>query len=266
MLVGFCPPPSSDRKPIIILKVGRTAAAAASHTGGLTGSDDVLNAAFRRCGALRVHTISDLFDMAEILCPATATAGKPPIHRHQCRMPGAIATDALISDGGALADLAPETVQQLDEFLPPQWSHHNPIDILGDASSDRYAKTLEVVAPDPNSDGLLVILTPQAMTNPTQTAEKLKSYSKLRKPLLASWMGGVEVSAGTQILNQANIPTFPYPDTAVRLFNYMWRYTYNLRAIYETPSLPADCEIETSGCATAAKILTAARQNNIALY
>src|SRR6476661_8783072 len=257
--------PVAIDKPIIILKVGRTAAAAqaaASHTGALTGSDDVLNAAFRRCGALRVHTISDLFDMAEILAKQPRPQGNRLSIVTNAGGPGAIATDALISDGGALADLAPETLQQLDEFLPPQWSHHNPIDILGDASSDLYAKTLEVVAPDPNSDGLLVILTPQAMTNPTQTAEKLKSYSKLGKPILASWMGGVEVSAGTQILNQANIPTFPYPYTAVRLFNYMWRYTYNLRAIYETPSLPADCEIETSGCAIAGKILTAACQNN----
>src|SRR6476661_7216113 len=257
--------PVAIDKPIIILKVGRTAAAAAaaaSHTGALTGSDDVLNAAFRRCGALRVHTISDLFDMAEILAKQPRPQGNRLSIVTNAGGPGAIATDALISDGGALADLAPETLQQLDEFLPPQWSHHNPIDILGDASSDLYAKTLEVVAPDPNSDGLLVILTPQAMTNPTQTAEKLKSYSQLGKPLLASWMGGVEVSAGTQILNQANIPTFPYPDTAVRLFNYMWRYTYNLRAIYGAPSLPADCEIETSGCAIAGKILTAACQNN----
>jgi len=252
-------------KPIIILKVGRTAAAAAaaaSHTGALTGSDDVLNAAFRRCGALRVHTISDLFDMAEILAKQPRPQGNRLSIVTNAGGPGAIATDALISDGGALADLAPETVQQLDEFLPPQWSHHNPIDILGDASSDCYAKTLEVVAPDPNSDGLLVILTPQAMTNPTQTAEKLKSYSKLRKPLLASWMGGVEVSAGTQILNQANIPTFPYPDTAVRLFNYMWRYTYNLRAIYETPSLSAHSDLWSPDRSAAANIVTSARKND----
>jgi acetyltransferase len=118
----------------------------------LTGSDDVLNAAFRRCGALRVHTISDLFDMAEILAKQPRPQGNRLSLVTNAGGPGAIATDALISDGGALADLAPETVQQLDEFLPPQWSHHNPIDILGDASSDRYAKTLEVVAPDPNSD------------------------------------------------------------------------------------------------------------------
>jgi acetyltransferase len=232
-------------KPIIVLKVGHTEAAAkaaASHTGALTGSDEVLNAAFRRCGVLRVHTISDLFDMAEILAKQPRPKGNRLSIVTNAGGPGAIATDALISDGGELSVLAPETLQQLDQFLPSQWSHHNPIDILGDASSDRYAKTLEVMVNDPNSDGLLVILTPQAMTNPTQTAEKLKAYSQLGKPVLTSWMGGAEIAAGTQILNQANIPTYPYPDTAVRLFNYMWRYTYNLRGIYETPSLPVDSD------------------------
>lgn len=251
-------------KPIIILKVGRTdaaAKAAASHTGALTGSDDVLNAAFRRCGALRVHTISDLFDMAEILAKQPRPKGNRLSIVTNAGGPGAIATDELISGGGTLAELAPETKQKLDEFLPPQWSHHNPIDILGDASCDRYAKTLEVVAPDPNSDALLVILTPQAMTDPTATAEKLTAYNKLGKPLLTSWMGGVEIAEATELLNKAKIPTFPYPDTAVRLFNYMWRYSYNLRAIYETPLLSSDCEIGADARATAAKILNAASQS-----
>lgn len=246
-------------KPIIVLKVGQTEAAAkaaASHTGALTGSDAVLNAAFRRCGVLRVNTISDLFDMAEILAKQPRPKGNRLSIVTNAGGPGAIATDALISGGGALSELAPETLEQLNQFLPAQWSHHNPIDILGDASSDRYAQTLEVVASDPNSDGLLVILTPQAMTNPTLTAEKLKAYSKLGKPILSSWMGGAEIAAGTQILNQANIPTFPYPDTAVRLFNYMWQYTYNLRGIYETPSLPADSEIHAPDRILAAQILT----------
>ncbi len=235
-------------KPIIVLKVGHTEAAAkaaASHTGALTGSDEVLNAAFRRCGVLRVHTISDLFDMAEILAKQPRPKGNRLSIVTNAGGPGAIATDALISGGGTLSELSPETLIELDRILPAQWSHHNPIDILGDASCDRYAQTLEVVADDPNSDGLLVILTPQAMTDPTHTAEKLKAYSQLGKPILSSWMGGNEVAAGTQILNQANIPTFPYPDTAVRLFNYMWRYSYNLRGIYETPSLPADSDLFT---------------------
>ncbi|MDX2255664.1 MAG: bifunctional acetate--CoA ligase family protein/GNAT family N-acetyltransferase [Pseudanabaenaceae cyanobacterium bins.39] len=252
-------------KPIIVLKVGHTEAAAkaaASHTGAMTGSDEVLNAAFRRCGVLRVHTISDLFDMAEILSKQPSPKGNRLSIVTNAGGPGAIATDALISGGGELADLTPETVESLNQFLPPQWSHHNPIDILGDASCDRYAKTLEVVADDPNSDGLLVILTPQAMTNPTATAESLKNYSDLGKPLLTSWMGGEEIAAGTKILNQANIPTFPYPDTAVRLFNYMWQYTYNLRGIYETPILPADSDLFTPDRALVSQILTQATQSD----
>ena len=201
-------------KPIIVLKVGHTEAAAkaaASHTGALTGSDEVLNAAFRRCGVLRVHTISDLFDMAEILAKQPRPKGNRLSIVTNAGGPGAIATDALISGGGELSELAPETIQKLNQFLPAQWSHHNPIDILGDASSDRYAQTLEVVADDLNSDAMLVILTPQAMTNPTLTAEKLKVYSQLGKPILSSWMGGAEIAAGTQILNQANIPPFLIP-------------------------------------------------------
>ncbi len=252
-------------KPIIVLKVGHTEAAAkaaASHTGALTGSDEVLNAAFRRCGVLRVHTISDLFDMAETLAKQPRPKGNRLSIVTNAGGPGAIATDALISGGGTLSELAPETIQKLNQFLPAQWSHHNPIDILGDASSDRYAQTLEVVADDPNSDAMLVILTPQAMTNPTQTAEKLKSYSKLGKPILSSWMGGAEIAAGTEILNQANIPTFPYPDTAVRLFNYMWRYTYNLRGIYETPSLPVDSDLHAPDRQLAERILAQATKSD----
>jgi len=252
-------------KPIIVLKVGHTEAAAkaaASHTGALTGSDEVLNAAFRRCGVLRVHTISDLFDMAETLAKQPRPKGNRLSIVTNAGGPGAIATDALISGGGALSELAPETIQKLNQFLPAQWSHHNPIDILGDANSDRYAQTLEVVADDPNSDAMLVILTPQAMTNPTQTAEKLKSYSKLGKPILSSWMGGAEIAAGTEILNQAKIPTFPYPDTAVRLFNYMWRYTYNLKGIYETPSLPVDSDLHAPDRQLAERILAQATKSD----
>jgi acetyltransferase len=126
----------------------------------------------------------------------------------------------------------------LNELLPPHWSHNNPIDILGDASPERYVATVEIAAKDANSDGVLVILTPQANTDPTRTAEQLKPLARLDgKPILASWMGGADVAAGETILNRSNIPTFPYPDTAVRVFNYMWRYTYNLRGLYETPIL-----------------------------
>src|SRR5947209_10613860 len=147
--------------------------------------------------------------------------------------PAVLATDALIEEGGEIADITPETVQALNGVLPAQWSHGNPIDILGDGGPDRYAKALEIAAKDPNSDGMLVVLTPQAMTDPTQTAEKLKPYANaLKKPMLAAWMGGPEVAAGTDILSRAGIPTFPYPDTAARAVQYIFRYTYNLRGLY----------------------------------
>lgn len=229
------------RKPIIVIKAGRTAQAAqaaASHTGTLTGSDEVLSAAFRRSGVLRVDTIEDLFSMAETLARQPRPAGRRLTVLTNAGGPGVLATDALVSGGGQLATLSEQTRAALDGFLPPAWSHGNPVDILGDADPERYARALEVTGADENSDGLLVILTPQDMTEPTLTADRLKAYARLPgKPVLASWMGGSEVSAGERILNDAGIPTFGYPDTAARIFNYMWRYSYNLAGLYETPTL-----------------------------
>jgi acetyltransferase len=226
-------------KPIIVIKAGRTEAAAkaaASHTGVLTGSDEVLDAAFRRSGVLRVQNIAELFYMSEVLAKQPRPQGPRLAIVTNAGGPGVLATDALISTGGEIADLTDETIKRLDTILPPHWSHRNPVDILGDAASETFAAAVEIVARDPHVDGLLVILAPQAMTNPTQTAEQLKPLAKLEgKPLLASWMGGAETAAGTQILEQAGIPVFPFPDTAARVFCYMWRYSYNLRALYETP-------------------------------
>ena len=231
-------------KPIIIIKPGRSAAAAkaaASHTGSLTGSDEVLEAAFRRSGVLRVGSIADLFYMAEVLSKQPTPKGPRLTIVTNAGGPGVLATDALIMGGGELSELTPETMAEYNAVLPATWSHNNPVDIIGDASPERYAKALEIAAKDPNSDGMLVILTPQAMTDPTRIAEQLKPLAKQEgKPLLASWMGGVDVAAGEEILNRANIPTFPYPDTAARVFNYMWQYADNLKALYETPAMPED--------------------------
>jgi acetyltransferase len=231
-------------KPIIIIKPGRSAAAAkaaASHTGSLTGSDEVLEAAFRRSGVLRVGSIADLFYMAEVLSKQPTPKGPRLTIVTNAGGPGVLATDALIMGGGELSELTPATMEAYNAVLPATWSHNNPVDIIGDASPERYAKALEIAAKDPNSDGMLVILTPQAMTDPTQIAEQLKPLAKQEgKPLLASWMGGVDVAAGEEILNRANIPTFPYPDTAARVFNYMWQYADNLKALYETPAMPED--------------------------
>ncbi len=226
-------------KPIIVIKPGRTAAAAkaaASHTGSLTGSDEVLEAAFRRSGVLRVNNISDLFYMAEVLAKQPRPAGPKLAIITNAGGPAVLATDALVTSGAETSELSQQTMEALNAVLPAAWSRNNPVDILGDAEPARYAKALEIVAKDPSADGMLVILTPQSMTDPTKTAEQLKPYSKIEgKPVIASWMGGTEVGAGEEVLNRAGIPTFPYPDTAARAFVYMWRYSYNLRGLYETP-------------------------------
>jgi len=252
-------------KPIIVLKAGRTEAAAqaaTSHTGALAGSDEVLNAAFRRCGVLRVDNISDLFDMAEVLSKQPKLPqGNRLIILTNAGGPGVIATDAFIQGGGKLAELAPDTKAKLDQILPPHWSHSNPVDILGDADSDRYAQALEVTAADPNSDATLVILTPQAMSQPTETAEKLIACAQTHsKPILASWMGGESVAPAMQALNEAAIPTFGYPDTAAHIFNYMCRYSSNLRALYETPQLPPDSDEFTPDRERVQQIFHQARQ------
>jgi acetyltransferase len=228
-------------KPVIVIKAGRSEAAsraAASHTGALTGSDDVLDAAFRRCGALRVQNIADLFYMAEVLSKQPRPRGPRLTIVTNAGGPGVLATDALIATGGALTTLSPESLKQLDSFLSPYWSHSNPVDILADADAERYVKALDIAAKDPESDGLLAIIAPQGLADPTQVAERMKPYAQSSgKPILASWMGGNGVAEGTAILNTAGIPTFNYPDTAARAFTYMWRYTYNLRGLYETPAL-----------------------------
>ena len=228
-------------KPIIVIKGGRTAQAAqaaASHTGSLTGSDEVLDVAFRRVGVVRVNTIAEVFYLAEALAKQPRPRGPRLALVTNAGGPGVLATDALLQNGGALAELAPETLATLDGLLPEYWSHGNPIDIIGDAGPDRFAQTIAAVAKDPTTDGLLVMLTPQAMTDPTRTAELLAPYARgTHKPIIASFMGGAQVAEGEAILTRAGIPTFPYPDTAARVFASMWRYADNLRSLYETPTL-----------------------------
>jgi acetyltransferase len=171
-----------------------------------------------------------------------------------------LATDALIESQGELAQLSPSTLKALDLFLPPAWSRGNPVDILGDADPERYVRTLEVIAKDSNIDGLLTILTPQAMSDPTATARGLTRYATVpHKPVLASWMGGETVKTGEHLLARAGIATFAYPDTAARIFTSMWRLHYNLQALYETPYLLPWGEIAPAGHERALAIIAAAR-------
>jgi acetyltransferase len=252
------------RKPIIVIKAGRTEAAAqavASHTGTLTGNDAVLDAAFRRVGVLRVKTIEDLFDMAEVLSKQPRPKGPRLALVTNAGGPGVLATDMLISEGGKIAALSEESVQKLNETLPSHWSRNNPIDVLGDADADRYGKAIEIVSSDPNNDGILAIVTPQAMTDATAIAKGLQKFKRPPgKPILASWMGASEVAEGEAILNASGIPTFQYPDAAARSFCYMWRYSDSLRALYETPALSAGELDNSAGRARVETMIRGARE------
>jgi acetyltransferase len=229
----------SFSKPIIVIKAGRSEAAsraAASHTGAMTGSDEVYDAAFRRCGVLRVQSIAELFHMADVLGKQPRPAGPRLTILTNAGGPGVLATDALLAGHAELAPLSAESEKALSAFLPAHWSHANPIDVLGDAGPERYARALDIALDDPNSDGLLVILAPQGMTNPEQVAERVKTHAKGHaKPLLASWMGGRGVARGVEVLNASGIPTFSYPDAGVRAFESMWSYSERLQSLYETP-------------------------------
>ena len=229
-------------KPIIVIKPGRTEPAArlvAVHTGQGAEHDDVLEAAFRRGGVLRAHTIADVFYLADVLAKQPRPQGSRLAIVTNARGPGALAVDALVGQGGSLAELAPPTVATLDALWPGSPTRTNPVDVGDDAEPARFARAVEAVGIDPGADGLLVILAPQAGTDPSATAEALRPIlRRIRKPILASWMGGGEVGPGESILSQAGVPTFPYPDTAARLFTAMARHGDNLRTMYETPTLP----------------------------
>ena len=252
-------------KPIIVIKAGRTAAAAkaaASHTGSLTGSDEVLDTAFRRCGVLRVTEIGEMFDMAAVLGTQPAPKGNRLTIVTNAGGPGVLATDELVTGGGELAPISSETIEILNQHLPAAWSHSNPIDVLGDAPPERYAKAIELAAADPNSDGLLVVLTPQSVTDPLGTAEMLKPYAHIEgKPILSSWIGGAVVAEAKKVLGEAGIPTFDYPDRAARVFNYMTRYRENLNGLYETPSAIFEDEGGAPDRNAAAAIVDAVRQS-----
>jgi acetyltransferase len=227
-------------KPIIVIKPGRTAAAAkaaASHTGALTGQDEVLDAAFRRCGVVRVNTIAELFNLSEALDKQPRPNGPCLTMVTNSGGPAVLATDALLADGGRLAELSADTMEQLNQCLPRHWSHQNPIDIIGDADAERYTKAVELAVKDPATDGLLIILAPTGLTDPTTVAEQMTQYAKIPgKPVLASWMGGLDVAKGISILTQAGIPAYDYPDSAARVFHLMSSYSANLQALYETPA------------------------------
>ncbi len=226
-------------KPIVAFKAGRfteSARAAASHTGAMAGVDAVYEAAFQRAGIERIFQIEDMFDCAELLARQQPPKGDRLAIITNAGGPGVMTSDAVIDRGGKLAAFSEETLAKLNESLPRFWSHGNPVDVLGDAPPERFAKALEIVLSDKGVDAVLVILTPQAMTDATATARAVGEVaSRAHKPVLAAWMGGQMVSEGMQLFNEAGIPSYGTPEQAVRAFMHLVSYAQNLATLHETP-------------------------------
>jgi acetyltransferase len=226
-------------KPIIILKAGKSlegGKATLSHTGSVAGNDAVFDAAFQRAGIIRVETIAELFHSAQALALQPRPQGNRLAIVTNAGGPGVLATDYLTTRGGKLAPLTEATMQKLNDFLPSSWSHNNPVDVLGDASAETYRRALEACLSDETVDGVLTILTTQAVTSPTEVAQEVvKAAQNTRKPVLAVWMGERDVAEGREVLELGKIPNYRYPESAVSVFLKMWNYSRNLELLYETP-------------------------------
>jgi acetyltransferase len=226
-------------KPIVAYKAGRfheSALAAASHTGAMAGDDHVFDAVAERAGIERVYHLNDMFDCAELL------SHHPPPESSRLAIvtnaggPGVMATDTLIEQKGTLAPISNETIARLDATLPAIWSRGNPIDVGGDATAQRFAEATSVVMEDDAVDAVLVVLTPQVMTDPTETAHEVGKIAQMgKKPIIAAWMGGSSVESGVNILTQAGVPAYSTPEQAVTSFMHLVSYARNLETLYETP-------------------------------
>ncbi len=227
-------------KPVIVVKSGRNESgtrAAVSHTGAMVGGDDVFDAAVQRAGAVRVLTVNQLFAAAHTLASGTRVEGPRLAIVTNGGGPGVMAADRASDLTVPLAELAPQTIDKLSEVLPAHWSHSDPVDILGDADSGRYKAATEIVLADPGVDGLLVLLTPQAMTDPTACAEGvIEAAKEANKPILACWMGENLVNEGRARFAAAGIPQFNSPEGGVDAFGYLACYRRNQKALLQAPT------------------------------
>jgi len=226
-------------KPVIVLKVGRHAVgsrAARSHTGALVGADDVFDAAVRRAGVVRVNTIGQLVAAAQALSAHISPRGNRLAIVTNGGGPGVMAADRAADLGIPLATLAPETIAALKEALPQAWSHGNPVDLIGDAGPERYRAAVSACLADPGVDGVLTILTPQAITDSSRTAEEVIAAAKVStKPLLACWMGREQVTEARRAFSRSHIPAFGTPEPAVEMFAHVSSYYQNQRLLLQTP-------------------------------
>jgi acetyltransferase len=231
-------------KPVIVVKGGRAeegARAATSHTGALAGADVVYEAAFRRAGMLRVNEMEELFDAAATLARSAPQRGDRLVIVTNGGGAGVLATDRLIEGGGHLASLDAATIDKLNKVLPPTWSHGNPVDIIGDADADRYAKAVGVLLQEPNIDALLVAYCPTAISSSGEAAKGLigalaQSSTAPAKNVFACWMGDANVQDGRAQLVAAKLPDYETPERAVRAFMYLVRYRQSQDLLLETPS------------------------------
>lgn len=237
------------KKPIIVYKAGRfpeSAQVAASHTGAMASEDAVYDAAFQRAGIARVYDIGDIFSIAELIGRNKIPRGSRLGIITNAGGPGVMATDTLIAQHGELAKLSDETLDQLNENLPAIWSHGNPVDVLGDARAKRISKATQIVLEDKGVDAVLVIITPQAMTNPVATAKEIGSLvSTTSKPILAAWLGGKSMREAFEALAEAGIPSYKTPEQAIGAFMTLVAYSRNLETLYETPKdIPVEFSID----------------------
>ncbi|SME94798.1 acetyltransferase [Tistlia consotensis] len=251
---------ASRAKPVIVIKGGRHAEgakAASSHTGALAGSDAVYEAAFRRAGALRVQTLEELFDAAETLAtasPARRGAADRLAILTNGGGPGVLATDALIDQGGRLAELAPETIATLDAALPATWSRGNPVDIIGDAPGSRYSAALEALLADPGVDAVLVMNCPTAVADPGEAAgaviETVQAARarEIRRPVFTNWLGDPAAQASRRLFAANRLPTYDTPERAIRAVMHLVRYRRGQEELLETvPSIPEGHQPDTQG-------------------
>lgn len=226
-------------KPVILVKVGRHAAgskAAMSHTASLVGADDVFDAAVSRAGVIRVKTITQLFTAAKALSCGFRPVGNRLAIVTNGGGPGVMATDRAVDLGLSIAKLSDKTITYLNDHLPPNWPHANPVDIIGDAQADRYHHAVKACLEDENVDGVLAILTPQAMTKPLESAQALIELSKTHsKPLLTCWMGETQVAEARNAFNAAHKPHFRTPEPAVEVFAHLSAYYRNQKLLMQMP-------------------------------
>ena len=255
---------AARNKPIIVVKAGRApegAKAATSHTGALAGTDNVYDAAFRRAGALRVVTMSDLFVAAETLASAKPLAGERVAILTNGGGPGVLAADAISLGGGRMAKLSDETMARLDALLPATWSHANPVDIIGDAPTTRYVESIKILAKDAQIDALLFLHAPTAIVDSTSIALACAPLLRnLSVPVFSCWLGGNAVARARQLFVEAGIPTYETPEQAATGYLQGMQYRRNQEMLFETP--PAVLDAFVPQTAVARSIVDSALREN----